>query len=100
MERLEELARLIHERNRIEASISKIIGRPAATGSIGEYIASRIFGIRLSPSATEKAVDGYFTEGTLKGRTVLLSRTNRTEVGACIVARYDKTISDFECLSL
>jgi len=70
MSDLKKLSDLIYERNRIGKSISKIIGRPALSSHIGEYIASNIFNIELEESATSKGIDGRFTEGPLKGKTV------------------------------
>jgi len=67
---LERLSSLVHERNRVSEEIAAIIGRPALSGHIGEYLASRIFGIRLEVSATAKGIDGYFMEGSLKGKSV------------------------------
>jgi hypothetical protein len=55
---VEKLAQLIHERNRISEEIARIIGRPALSGHIGEYIASKIFNIRLEESAISKGIDG------------------------------------------
>jgi hypothetical protein len=66
---LEKLASLIHERNRVSKEIAKIIGRPALSGHIGEYVASKIFDIQLESSATATGIDGRFTSGPLKGRT-------------------------------
>ena len=60
----------MRERNAIDAQIAEIIGRPAHTGHIGEYIASQVFGIRLHDSASHKGNDGYFAEGSLMGQTV------------------------------
>ena len=67
---MEKLARLIHERNRVSEEITGIIGKPALNGHIGEYIASKIFGIKLEASATSKGIDGRFNEGSLKGKSV------------------------------
>lgn len=67
---LEDLARMIHARNAIDHEVSKIIGRPAEKGHVGEYIASRVFDITLERSATQKAHDGRFTVGALAGKTV------------------------------
>jgi len=67
---LERLAELIRQRNATEEEISRIIGRPAQIGHIGEYIASRIFGITLSRSATEEGIDGVFGDGPLAGKSV------------------------------
>ena len=70
MKELEKLAKLIKQRNAVEKEITSIIGRPASIGHLGEYIASRIFNIKLSESASQKGIDGHFIEEPLAGRTV------------------------------
>lgn len=70
IEGLSRLAELLRQRNALDDAIARLIGRPALTGHIGEYLASRIFNIRLSESATTKAIDGYFASGPLEGRSV------------------------------
>jgi hypothetical protein len=70
MDDLEKLAFFIQERNSVDKKISQVIQRPATQGHIGEFIASRIFGISLMPSATNKAIDGYFKSGPLSDRSV------------------------------
>jgi len=70
MDDLRQLARLVDTRNQVEREITALIGRPAAIGHIGEYIASRVFNIALEDSASHKSSDGYFRDGPLKGRTV------------------------------
>ena len=70
MNELETLMGLLKKRNQIDDEISKIIGRPSLQSHIGEFIASRIFNIRLEVSATAKGIDGVFVEGPLKGKTV------------------------------
>ena len=67
---MERLARLLNDRNSIDKEIGEIIGRPALTGHIGEYIAAEIFDIALSDSASEKSLDGYFQSGVLDGKSV------------------------------
>jgi len=67
---LKRLADLISTRNQVNKEISELIGRPAILGHIGEYIASRVFHIRLEESASTKGIDGRFREGALKGHTV------------------------------
>ena len=67
---LEHLAILLANRNSIDKEIGDIIGRPALTGHIGEYIAANIFDIALSESASEKSLDGYFQSGKLAGKSV------------------------------
>jgi hypothetical protein len=70
MTKLIELARLLKERNAIDAQISALIGRPAYAGHTGEFVAAEIFGIRLHDSATTKASDGVFLTGPLTGKSV------------------------------
>ena len=70
MDDLIQLAKLIDTRNQIERKITALIGRPAAIGHIGEYIAGRVFNIALEESASHKSSDGYFRDEPLKGRTV------------------------------
>jgi hypothetical protein len=67
---LERLAELVKKRNALECEITELIARPAAIGHIGEYIASRIFHIALEDSASRKGIDGHFTDGALKDRSV------------------------------
>ena len=69
-ESLQEIAELMKARNRIDDSISRIIGRPASVNHIGEFVASVIFDITLHPSATHKGSDGYFAGGRLEGKSV------------------------------
>jgi len=70
MRELHTLAQLLTKRNRLDQAIAAVIGRPAIQGHIGEFIASRVFGIRLMPSASNKAFDGQFVGGPLDGRSV------------------------------
>jgi len=69
-EDLAQLAELIKLKNTIEQQISLLIGRPALIGHVGEYIAARIFDIRLEESARQKSIDGYFLSGELSGKSV------------------------------
>lgn len=64
------LASLLAARNRIDDEIFALIGRPALSGHIGEFIASHIFDIELERSATNAAFDGRFRSGPLAGKTV------------------------------
>ena len=70
MNEIEELANLIRQRNQVAKEITRIVGRPALIGHVGEYIASKIFNIRLEESATAKGIDGVFEEDSPKGKTV------------------------------
>ena len=70
MPELVELAGLLGRRNRIREAITRIIGRPADPGHLGEFVASAIFNIELAPEANAKGIDGWFRHGRLKGRSV------------------------------
>ncbi len=70
MQDLIQLAALIKQSNEITNQIAALIRRPAETGHMGEYIASKIFHITLAESASNKSIDGYFAEGALAGRSV------------------------------
>ncbi|HBR14989.1 MAG TPA: hypothetical protein DD723_05535 [Candidatus Omnitrophica bacterium] len=70
MDDLKKFTRYIKERNLLERKITALIHRPASLGHMGEYIASKIFDIKLNASAVEKGFDGIFMGGNLKGKTV------------------------------
>jgi hypothetical protein len=70
MTEMQRLADLVRERNRIDAQIASVIGRPMTAGHLGEWIAARVFDIELEASATTAGYDGRFTQGPLRGRTV------------------------------
>ena len=70
MDNLTALIELLKERNALDEKIARLIGRPATTGHIGEYIAASIFGITLENSASHRGYDGHFSDGPLAGRTV------------------------------
>lgn len=58
MDDLDQLAKLLRQHNQIGHQIAGLIGRPALTGHLGEFIASRIFGIELERSANAAGSDG------------------------------------------
>jgi hypothetical protein len=70
MNELPQLASLLKSRNTIDHKIASLIGHPTQVQSVGEYIASVIFGITLSELTTNKNSDGRFTRGPLQGHTV------------------------------
>ncbi len=70
MKELATLAELLQERNRVDERISVLIQRPATQGHIGEFIARKVFDIKLMDSAANKTIDGNFTSGPLAGRSV------------------------------
>lgn len=69
-ELIQRVTELLHERNAIDANIAQIIGRPVASGHLGEWVASQIFDIDLEESASAAGIDGRFRAGPLEGRTV------------------------------
>ncbi|MFG3342927.1 hypothetical protein [Glycomyces sp. NPDC048151] len=73
---LKSIALLLQERNRIEARIADIVGRPLAHGHLSDWIAAQVFDIELEPS---RAVDGWFRSGPLAGRTVNVQHYARHE---------------------
>ena len=66
---MQRRAFLIQRRNEVDDEIAGIIGRPAHSGHIGEFVASRVFDIRLVESATTKGIDGHFASGPLAGKS-------------------------------
>lgn len=70
MDDLKNLSVLVRHRNEIDVEISKLIHRPALIGHIGEFIASRVFGIALMKAANHKGIDGHFVDGNLAERSV------------------------------
>jgi hypothetical protein len=76
---LAELAALLRERNALDARLGRLLDRPVNTGSIGEWIAARIFDIELEAAANVAGYDGHFTTGVLAGRTVNVKAYTRHE---------------------
>jgi len=70
MDELKTLGDLIKTKNDIETQISQIIGRPAEKGHIGEFIAGKIFDLKLHEDATKRGNDGVFRSGPLAGKNV------------------------------
>jgi hypothetical protein len=70
MDNVIQLAELIRTRNAVMKQIAALIQRPALIGHVGEFIASRIFRIALEESASQKGIDGRFTDDQLAGQSV------------------------------
>jgi len=70
MKELIALVKLIRQRNKVDKSISAIIGCPALVGNIGEFIASKIFDIDLRESRSYGGNDGTFKAGNVADSTV------------------------------
>jgi hypothetical protein len=76
---LAELGALLRERNALDARIGRLLDRPVNTGSIGEWIAARIFDVELETAANTAGYDGRFTAGGLAGRTVNINAYTKYE---------------------
>lgn len=74
-----QLAELVRLRNEVDHRISELIGRPATVGNIGEFVASRVFGIELASSGSQAGYDGVFAAGPLVGRRVNIKMYGRHE---------------------
>lgn len=57
---LQYLAKLLRERNAVDARIADLIGRPVERGHLGEYIAAAVFDIELAKTATHKGAMASF----------------------------------------
>ena len=76
---LEQLAETIKRKNTIDDKVSAIVNRPALIGHVGEYIASKVFDIKLEESASRKAIDGIFRKGKIVGKTVNIKWYGKTD---------------------
>lgn len=88
MDTLLKLSQLIKARNAIDDVIAGIINRPALVGHMGEYIAAKIFNIKLCESATSKGIDGVFTSGELQGKSVNVKYYGKEEHLLDIMTRF------------
>lgn len=79
MHDLAALSGLLRERNQIEQGIASLIGRPAHSGHIAEYIAALVMEIELHQSASAKGSDGRFRAGPLQNRTVDIKFKSRND---------------------
>src|SRR5215469_11932264 len=82
-ELLDEVGRLvslIREKNEVERKIAELIGRPAAPGNIGEFVAAKVFNIKLMSSGSHPGYDGVFERGPLAGKTVNIKTYGRQEL--------------------
>jgi len=76
---LERLAGLVRIKNKADAAIAELIGRPSAPGNVGEFVAAAVFAIQLTPSGSHPGYDGVFTAGHLAGKTVNIKTYSRHE---------------------
>jgi hypothetical protein len=70
MSNLPRLAELIRARNTVENNIANLIGQPVNLGTVGDYIAATIFGIRHLDASPQKTSYDSFVYGPLAGHTV------------------------------
>jgi hypothetical protein len=78
-EDLDRLAELVQIKNDADLAIAQLIGRPCASGNIGEFVAARVFGIELMRSGSHPGYDGIFRDGPLAGQTVNIKTYSRHE---------------------
>lgn len=76
---LERLAALVRIKNDADAAIAALIGRPSASGNIGEFVAAKVFTIQLMTSGSHPGYDGVFRAGSLAGKTVNIKTYSRHE---------------------
>lgn len=77
-EDIERLAHLVRRKNEADR-VAELIGRPATPGNIGEYVAARVFRIKLVPSGSHPGYDGVFEYGPTAVRTVNIKANSRHE---------------------
>ena len=77
--RMKHLASLIRHRNAVDKEIATVIGRPAQTGHIGEFIVAQVFDVELHASAVQKGSDGRFTNAPHEGKTVDIKYYSKLE---------------------
>ncbi len=65
---IERLAGLVRIKNNADTAIAELIGRPAAPGNIGEFVAAAVFAIQLMTSGSHPGHDGVFTAGRQDGQ--------------------------------
>ncbi len=86
---LQVLASFIKIRNVVDGEIARLIGRPAHSGHIGEFVAAAIFDIELNANAAHKAIDGHFRSGPLVDRSMNIKYGTRRDGLMNLVASLD-----------
>ena len=76
---LSRLGRHLKQRNQVDKEIASIIGRPAHSGHIGDFVGAKIFDIELHESATQKPIDGHFASGPLAGKSVNVKYSSKDD---------------------
>jgi len=97
MDELKSLGELIKTRNDVDNKISQIIDRPGLQGHIGEFIASKIFDLKLHEDATKRGSDAIFKSGSLAGKNVNIKwyakRENTLDINPAHPAEYYMVLS-------
>ena len=89
---LEQLAELVRAKNEADLSIARLLGRPALSGNIGEFVAARVFGIDLMQSGSHAGYDGVSARRHSRGRPSTSRRTAVTS-GSWTLASIPVTIT-------
>ena len=78
---LARLAELTRVKNEADLAIAQLIGRPCERGNIGEFVAARVFAMRLMASGSHPVHDGVFEDedGPPTGKTVNVKTYGRHE---------------------
>lgn len=79
MDKLRQLSELVSEFNDITARIAQLIGRPALSGNVGEFIVSELFDFALEARGNNHAWDGHFRSGALQNKTANIKVLGRRE---------------------
>ena len=79
MSNLPRLAELLKARNTVESNMANLIGHPVNIGSVGDYIASAVFGITHEEPMTHRVIYDRFSYGPLAGHTVDVQWHTRRE---------------------
>jgi hypothetical protein len=76
---IDRLTTLLKARNETDRQIAALIARPPSPGNVGEFVAARVFGIKLMSSGSHPGYDGIFETGPLAGKTVNIKTYSRNE---------------------
>lgn len=76
---LVDLANAVREKNVVDADVARLLDRPALPGHFGEFVASRVFDIKLHASAAHPGSDGMLRSGPLKGKRVNIKYTTKRD---------------------
>lgn len=77
---LRQAALLLAERDRLDAQLAALVGRPSSVGALGEWIAGLVFDINLEQAGNKRGYDGRFTGAPRPGATVNVKWYGRRDV--------------------